>query len=717
MATHDYVIANGTGAAVRSDLNNALAAIVSNNSGSSEPGTTYAYQWWADTNANVLKIRNSANDAWITLRELDGTMLIEDGTNSAPGLAFADDTNTGIYSPAADQIGFVTAGVQRLVIETGEVVFNDPSNDVDFRVESNGNTHMLFVDGGNDTVSIGTSTASNKLRVHQGSDTPNVVIVTGADETSEFIALGVDSGVPAVTAGGVGDTSAQLAFRVSDSGTESEAARIDASGRLFVGTTNVIGGGTNALLQLKHADGAQIILARDDSTLLVNEDIGAIRFYGNDGGSYQECARIAAEADGSHANNDKPTALRFYTTADDASSPTERLRISANGAIGIGTTSNSNKLRIHEGADTPNVVIVTGADESSEFLSLGIDSGVPSVTAGGVSSTSAQLKFRTADNGTEYEAARFDKDGRLLIGTTSALLSSAWQKLQLVHANAGAVIVIGRNDTSVSAGNTLGAIDFVGNDSNGTYQQCAKIAAVADGTHQNDDKSTRLVFSTTEGGDGSSTERMRLTNYGTLRVSTNTSDSEIYATSSKTHGIHNDDGSNAALYLEHSHDSTPFGMVIDFTDAAPDNNSSYFITCQDSSTQRLRVWSDGDLDNHDNSYGSISDVKLKQDIVDAGSQWEDLKDLRVRKFKFKSDVAAYGDEAKTLIGLVAQEAETVSPGLVKNNPDLDEDGNELGTVTKSVRYSVLYMKAIKALQEAMDRIETLEAKVAALEAG
>ena len=104
MATHDYVIANGTGAAVRSDLNDALAAIVSNNSGSSEPGTTYAYQWWADTNANVLKIRNSSNDGWITLRELDGTMLIEDGSASTPGLAFADDVNTGIFSPDADQI-------------------------------------------------------------------------------------------------------------------------------------------------------------------------------------------------------------------------------------------------------------------------------------------------------------------------------------------------------------------------------------------------------------------------------------------------------------------------------------------------------------------------------------------------------------------------------------------------------------------------------------
>ena len=164
-------------------------------------------------------------------------------------------------------------------------------------------------------------------------------------------------------------------------------------------------------------------------------------------------------------------------------------------------------------------------------------------------------------------------------------------------------------------------------------------------------------------------------------------------------------------------------MFIHFNRAAPDNNSSYFITGQDSSAVRFRIWSDGDIDNHDNSYGSLSDVKLKQDIVDAGSQWDDLKDLRVRKFKFKSDVTAYGDEAKTLIGLVAQEAEAVCPGLVKDNPDLDEDGNDLGTVTKAVRYSVLYMKAIKALQEAQTRIEALEtqqadllARITALEA-
>lgn len=72
MATHDYVIANGTGSAVRSDLNNALAAIVSQNSSSTEPSTTYAYQLWADTNTNTLKIRNSANNAWIAVSSTGG---------------------------------------------------------------------------------------------------------------------------------------------------------------------------------------------------------------------------------------------------------------------------------------------------------------------------------------------------------------------------------------------------------------------------------------------------------------------------------------------------------------------------------------------------------------------------------------------------------------------------------------------------------------------
>ena len=75
MATHDYVIANGTGAAVRSDLNDALAAIVSNNSSATAPASTYSHQFWVDTTANELKQRNAANNAWITIGAIDTANL------------------------------------------------------------------------------------------------------------------------------------------------------------------------------------------------------------------------------------------------------------------------------------------------------------------------------------------------------------------------------------------------------------------------------------------------------------------------------------------------------------------------------------------------------------------------------------------------------------------------------------------------------------------
>tara|TARA_R100000773_G_scaffold44051_1_gene43871 strand:- start:746 stop:1456 length:711 start_codon:yes stop_codon:yes gene_type:complete len=123
----------------------------------------------------------------------------------------------------------------------------------------------------------------------------------------------------------------------------------------------------------------------------------------------------------------------------------------------------------------------------------------------------------------------------------------------------------------------------------------------------------------------------------------------------------------------------------------------------------VNVKGDGDLENTNNSYGQISDVTLKQDIVDAGSQWDDIKALRVRKFRFKANPTGV-----LQIGVVAQEVETVSAGLVSESNTNIKSG--AGETVKSVKYSVLYMKAVKCLQEAMAKIEVLETKVAALEA-
>lgn len=73
MAQHDYIIANQTFPSYRNDHNNSLTSIVSKNSGSSEPTTKYAYQWWYDSSNNILKIRNADNDAWINFATFDQT--------------------------------------------------------------------------------------------------------------------------------------------------------------------------------------------------------------------------------------------------------------------------------------------------------------------------------------------------------------------------------------------------------------------------------------------------------------------------------------------------------------------------------------------------------------------------------------------------------------------------------------------------------------------
>jgi hypothetical protein len=77
--------------------------------------------------------------------------------------------------------------------------------------------------------------------------------------------------------------------------------------------------------------------------------------------------------------------------------------------------------------------------------------------------------------------------------------------------------------------------------------------------------------------------------------------------------------------------------------APDDNTANYFFVCDDSTTSRLIAYSDGDLANHDGTYGTISDVKFKQDIADARSYWDDFKSLQYRKFRHKSDVEADPD--------------------------------------------------------------------------
>ena len=144
------------------------------------------------------------------------------------------------------------------------------------------------------------------------------------------------------------------------------------------------------------------------------------------------------------------------------------------------------------------------------------------------------------------------------------------------------------------------------------------------------------------------------------------------------------------------------------------NNSSsyYFIGTISGSGDKIYIYGNGNIQNANNSYGAFSDIKLKENISDAASQWDDIKALQVKKYSLIEDDL----DAANKLGVIAQDLEASGmSGLVETLDDKDEEGLLTGTQTKSVKYSVLYMKAVKALQEAMTRIETLETKVAALE--
>ena len=414
---------------------------------------------------------------------------------------------------------------------------------------------------------------------------------------------------------------------------------------------------------------------------------------------------------------DSNTGIVFGTdTVQVATGGSTRATVGSAGNVSIGTATNTNKLRVHEGSDSANIILATGADESSEFISLGIDSGVPTVTAGGVSSTSASLAFRTSDSGTESERMRLDPSGRLLIGTTAARehlndgSDSAQVFVQGTTQNTSTLAVIRSSDndgpshivlgkargtdqgstTVVQSGDTIGHINFEAADGSHLIR-AGQISCVVDGTPGANDMPGRLKFSTCPNGSNGLVRRMEISNQGRL---------DIFASNATdTHFISSAASAGTAIeFIKCMHSASSIG----------------------SGTASFKVSTNGNVQNTNNSYGSISDVKLKENIADASSQWDDLKAIQVRNYNFKEET---GNPTHTQIGVVAQEVETVSPGLVYETPDRDSEGTDLGTVTKSVNYSVLYMKAVKALQEAQTRIETLEtqhadllARVTALEA-
>ena len=195
---------------------------------------------------------------------------------------------------------------------------------------------------------------------------------------------------------------------------------------------------------------------------------------------------------------------------------------------------------------------------------------------------------------------------------------------------------------------------------------------------------------------GTGTERARIASDGKLLVGRTNS---ITITGDGSSHVFEAITDNGYALATHSNTSNKRGIGIYYPTGGTAGDAIRFAI---GSSAKFIVLGSGNVQNANNTYTNISDATLKENIVDANSQWDDIKNIKIRNYNFK---ASTGYETHTQIGVIAQELELVAPKLVDSS---GKDG------IKSVASSVLYMKGMKALQEAMAKIEILEAEVAAL---
>jgi hypothetical protein len=556
----------------------------------------------------------------------------------------------------------VTGGISLDKIEEGntsaEVI--DTGSDGRFVVTTEGTERLRVTDTGR----VGIGTASPNGNTNYGSLDLN----GSAGGEIFFSSGGVSRGnifnysaTPANLGIAATDASGQIIF---NTGGYTERVRIDSSGRLGIGTSSPA-----TKIQIQHADATASVfrLSRDgDNATTFDID------YNSSSGHVTLGPTLSGSATAFN--------LGFKVAGS------TRMQIDGSGRVGIGTTSPSSALHVVGTAlfNTAQSFIANSATGSvgtfqHNGTSIGdIGSGNQTLSGGSTGDVALTSRAGALVFGINtVEKARLDSSGRLLVGTSTEASNNLLVVEGSTTSDTGAAIAALKRGTDVSGMSTndyLGILRFTSRDSH----VFADIAGVCDATPGTNDYPGRLVFSTTADGASGPTERMRITRGGDL-FSLN-ADNGIVSRSTLPAGT-----ANTIFAGQHSAASIISG------------------------TNCFRVYTNGNVQNTNNSYGALSDIKLKENIVDATSQWNDVKTLQVRKYNFKEET---GQPTHTQIGLVAQEVELVSPGLVTESPDRDSEGNDLGTTTKSVNYSVLYMKAVKALQEAIAKIETLEGMVA-----
>jgi hypothetical protein len=368
--------------------------------------------------------------------------------------------------------------------------------------------------------------------------------------------------------------------------------------------------------------------------------------------------------------SDNSDSFGFFTNS------TERMRITSAGNVGIGTTDttfqNGGGLVVYN-ADTPRVELRNST------------SGATSTDGAGMVLGGNEFYIFNKENAPMFLDTNGSTrmtilgGGNVGIGTTSPV-SKLTVNGDIAIPYGGAIKIYNPGNNTLLAVSNLIRVDY---DS----------SSLNDFTEINVPGTTSSHIRFLTGVSSARTEQVRINSSGNVGIGTTSPGAKL--------SLFGNAGGRALSVNPNS--STEAGIEITVGANSTGQDALYVYSTSNSQFNAF-IRSNGNLENRNNSYGGISDIKLKENITNAKPKLNDLNKVRVVNYNFKNE------ETKQL-GVIAQELQEIFPGMVEETEDKDREGKLLGTTTKSVKYSVFVPMLIKAVQELKEQLDELKAKV------
>ncbi len=700
--------------------------------GSTDPGRSLflKYTGTLDSTCTITIGPNTVSKLWFIENATSGSQSIIIKQGSGATVTIANGQTKAIYSDGAGSGGAMVDALQDLSVPDlfidDDLTFTSDSAVITFGAD--GDTTLTHTDGSGLTLN-----STNKIMFNDASQfiqgSSATVLALGATDEIDLTATLIDI-----------NGNADVSGTVTATGT-SVFASLDISGDIDVdGTTNLdvvdIDGAVDmaSTLQVDGAitssAGATITVADNtDNLSLISTDtddnsgpnlrmyrfsanpadadvIGQIDFEGrNDNTQDVRYGFISAKiTDASDGTEDGQ--LRFFTIAGGTETETMTLN---SGNVGIGTTSpqaakfSGSAVGILELANTKPVINIHETDVTDAEFFMGMSGGSAVIGTSG----NGLMIFQTGTSSTS-ERMRIDSSGNVGIGNSNpAAFNSLSGKHVVIGSGAEAnTLTLFSDDTNDANG--FGHVAFADSNASGSTAQYAGLIQ-----YKHSDNTMRFYTNASESMHIDSSQRLLINT--TSILSSSSAKLQVLQTVSAhwTQRINNSTGS-------------PYGLAIDYTSVNPNGTDNHFIYCTSTTGAKFGVYSNGGVLNYSGNNVNLSDRNAKKDItIHTDNEWNCVKAWEIVDYRYKDEA----DDSPVKIGVIAQQIQEHCPDLVnvfQEQADaveevLGEDG-EVVTEAKAaveerigVNEAQMMWKVTKALQEAMTRIETLEAKVQTLE--